>query len=86
MHDLLYNDLGTRDLGTVADGPLDLSMQLMDGGMVGGGMSVPLSLERILDTSGGGMISGNGAGGGAWQFEGDFGNDSFWGFMNNYNP
>jgi hypothetical protein len=21
-----------------------------------------------------------------WQFEGDFGNDSFWGFMNNYNP
>jgi len=23
---------------------------------------------------------------GSWQFEGDFGNDSFWGFMNNYNP
>ena len=23
---------------------------------------------------------------GQWQFEGDFGNDSFWGFMNNYNP
>jgi hypothetical protein len=22
----------------------------------------------------------------AWQFEGDFGNDSFWGFMNNYTP
>lgn len=22
----------------------------------------------------------------AWQFEGDFGSDSFWGFMNNYNP
>jgi len=22
----------------------------------------------------------------AWQFEGDFGNDSFWGFMNSYNP
>jgi hypothetical protein len=21
-----------------------------------------------------------------WQFEGDFGNDSFWGFMNSYNP
>lgn len=21
-----------------------------------------------------------------WQFAGDFGNDSFWGFMNNYNP
>ncbi|RFU31905.1 hypothetical protein B7463_g4417, partial [Scytalidium lignicola] len=23
---------------------------------------------------------------GAWQFEGDFGSDSFWGFMNTYNP
>jgi hypothetical protein len=23
---------------------------------------------------------------GAWQFEGDFGNDSFWGFMNSYHP
>ncbi|RDW88945.1 hypothetical protein BP6252_00977 [Coleophoma cylindrospora] len=22
----------------------------------------------------------------SWQFEGDFGQDSFWGFMNNYNP
>ena len=22
----------------------------------------------------------------AWQFEGDFGSDSFWGFMNNWNP
>lgn len=30
---------------------------------------------------GGWMGAGNGA---QWQFEGDFGNDSFWGFMNNY--
>jgi hypothetical protein len=33
-------------------------------------------------------MTGAGAGGGAaaWQFEGDFGNDSFWGFMNSYHP
>lgn len=43
-------------------------------------------------TPGGGMqggwmgnVAGNGVGDGAqWQFEGDFGSDSFWGFMNNY--
>lgn len=35
-----------------------------------------------LDTNDMGMMGGaNG-----WQFEGDFGNDSFWGFMNSYNP
>jgi hypothetical protein len=30
-----------------------------------------------------GMIDGMNSG---WQFEGDFSNDSFWGFMNNYGP
>lgn len=34
----------------------------------------------------GGIFDPNAASGGMWQFEGDFGNDSFWGFMNNYNP
>ncbi|KAG0648747.1 Multidrug resistance regulator 1 [Hyphodiscus hymeniophilus] len=34
----------------------------------------------------GGMFDPNVASNGMWQFEGDFGNDSFWGFMNNYNP
>ena len=82
MHDLLYNDLGTSDLGTVADGPLDLNLAgFLDGGM-GGVLSLPPSLERILDTG----ARNSGGGGGGWQFEGDFGNDSFWGFMNNYNP
>ena len=82
MHDLLYNDLGTSDLGTVADGPLDLNLAgFLDGGM-GGVITLPPSLERILDTG----VRNSGAGGGGWQFEGDFGNDSFWGLMNSYTP
>jgi hypothetical protein len=35
-----------------------------------------------MDTTGLGLMDGTNAG---WQFEGDFGTDSFWGFMNNYN-
>ena len=34
----------------------------------------------------GGMFDPNVASDEIWQFEGDFGNDSFWGVMNNYNP
>ncbi|KAI6707966.1 hypothetical protein PZA11_003223 [Diplocarpon coronariae] len=30
--------------------------------------------------------AGGGAGDGQWQFEGAFGEESFWGFMNSYNP
>lgn len=36
-----------------------------------------------LGTTDMGLMDGSNAG---WQFEGDFGNDSFWGFMNSYNP
>jgi hypothetical protein len=61
MHDLLYNDLGTLDVG--------LDTATLDPGLwngeVGGGVGVGM---------------------GQLQFEGDFGNDSFWGFMNSYNP
>lgn len=90
MHDLLYNDLGTSDLGTVADGPLDLSMGcFVDGGLVGppglGSMALDVKGFALDDGIG---VGGGGGGGtpGTWQFEGDFGNDSFWGFMNSYNP
>lgn len=43
------------------------------------------------DAGGMGAAGGEGMGasvGGAqpWMFEGDFGSDSFWGFMNSYNP
>ena len=43
-----------------------------------------------LDLGGAALDAGwnrmNGSTDGAWQFEGDFGNDSFWGFMNSYHP
>jgi len=33
-----------------------------------------------------GIFDPNAISSGMWQFEGEFGNDSFWGFMNSYNP
>jgi len=72
MHDLLFNDLG----GTI-EGGFDLGA---------GGLQTP-----GIWGPGNGTGSGNGIGNGLpdttsqWQFEGDFGNDSFWGFMNTYN-
>jgi len=75
MHDLLYNDLGTVDgtEGLDLSGGLDGSVSA-NGAWVGG--------------DGNGNVGNGGVGGGVgqWQFEGDFGNDSFWGFMNSYNP
>ena len=41
---------------------------------------------QLANLGAGGLFDPNVASGGMWQFEGDFGNDSFWGFMNNYNP
>jgi hypothetical protein len=41
---------------------------------------------QLASIGAGGIFDPNAATGGVWQFEGDFGNDSFWGFMNNYNP
>jgi hypothetical protein len=41
---------------------------------------------QLANIGAGGLFDPNAASGGMWQFEGDFGNDSFWGFMNNYNP
>jgi hypothetical protein len=60
MHDLLYNDLGTLDVG--------LDTATLDPGLWNGEVGVGQGI------------------GGQLQFEGDFGNDSFWGFMNSYNP
>jgi hypothetical protein len=67
MHDLLYNDLGTLDVG--------LDTATLDPGLWSGEVG-----------GGGGGGVGAGMGIGQLQFEGDFGNDSFWGFMNSYNP
>lgn len=53
-----------------------------DLGTVDGGIDLGSSaLDEAWDNGAGG--NGNVA---QWQFEGDFGNDSFWGFMNNFNP
>ncbi|CZR65968.1 uncharacterized protein PAC_15868 [Phialocephala subalpina] len=68
------HDLLYNDLGTGGGG----ANGALDPNLVGAG----------LDGVGGwgeGGVGGSGVGGG-YQFEGDFGNDSFWGFMNNYVP
>ena len=41
---------------------------------------------QLAGIGAGGIFDPNATSEGMWQFEGDFGNDSFWGFMNNYNP
>ncbi|KAH8766563.1 hypothetical protein BGZ57DRAFT_856992 [Hyaloscypha finlandica] len=58
-----------------------------DLGTVDGGGGLDLGGGAALDPKWNGMY-GASVGGeeGAWQFEGDFGNDSFWGFMNSYHP
>lgn len=83
MHDLLYKDLGTVDGNLHLD--LDFNADGLDmGGWNGIGNSTVGNSTGVV----GGVASGNGPGefGGGYQFEGDFGNDSFWGFMNNYHP
>jgi Fungal specific transcription factor domain len=52
-----------------------------DLGTVDGGLDLNTS---GLDAGWSGGL--NGVGNGPWQFEGDFGDDSFWGFMNSYRP
>lgn len=55
-----------------------------DLGTVDGGLNIGLNGS---DLQNGSTAWAPGAGDSAqWQFEGDFGNDSFWGFMNNYQP
>lgn len=63
------HDLLFNDLGGTIDGGLDSSA---------GGMQTP-----GIWGLGNGNIAVDTAS--QWQFEGDFGNDSFWGFMNTYN-
>ncbi len=41
---------------------------------------------QLAGIGAGGIFDPHAASGGMWQFEGDFRNDSFWGFMNNFNP
>lgn len=64
------HDLLFNDLGGTIDGGLDLNAVSMQTPGVGS-----------WDTAG---AAGGGGGDAQWQFEGDFGNDSFWGFMNTY--
>lgn len=52
------------------------------GGIVGGGSGVDYT-SAGNGTSNGLLLPGMDA---HWQFEGAFTNDSFWGFMNNYDP
>ncbi|PMD28830.1 hypothetical protein L207DRAFT_446492 [Hyaloscypha variabilis F] len=66
------HDLLFNDLGTV------------DGG-AGGGGGLDLN-SAALDAGWSGMNGASAGEAGPWQFEGDFGNDSFWGFMNSYHP
>jgi hypothetical protein len=72
------------DFGSIA--PLQPIHDLLfnDLGTVDGG----LDLNTAGIDAGWSGMNGVGAqeGGAAWQFEGDFGNDSFWGFMNSYHP
>jgi hypothetical protein len=64
------HDLLFNDLGTVDGG----------GGLdLGGGAALDAKWNGMYGASVGGEE-------GTWQFEGDFGNDSFWGFMNSYHP
>jgi hypothetical protein len=44
----------------------------------------PALVNGSLDINTGNWNPNANANGGQWQFEGDFGNDSFWGFMNSY--
>jgi len=86
MHDLVYNDLGawTGDEVDVDTSTLDPSLSGIGGGNAGGAYEM-----GRWDVNGIGIAGGAGMAGSAgqnWQFEGDFGSDSFWGFMNSYNP
>lgn len=63
------HDLVYNELGGTMDGGLDMS-----------GVNMATS---GWNGNGGALQAPNGNG--QWQFEGDFGNDSFWGFMNAYN-
>lgn len=52
-----------------------------DLGTIGDPQMVDLQLAQLTaGTLDGSLPSGTGM----WQFEGDFGDDSFWGFMNSY--
>ncbi|EKD19533.1 fungal specific transcription factor domain-containing protein [Drepanopeziza brunnea f. sp. 'multigermtubi' MB_m1] len=73
MRDLLFNDLG----GTI-DGGLDLNNPV--------GMPTPGIPGWNAGASGGANGMSSGGADPQWQFEGDFANDSFWGFMNTYHP
>jgi len=80
MHDLLYNDLNTFT-------DPELLQQLQQQGVVPGldiyGMGCG---GGVGDAAGIGGVGGVSPSAAAWQFEGDFGSDSFWGFMNSYIP
>jgi hypothetical protein len=54
-----------------------------DLGTVDGGLNMGLGSANLQNELTG-WIPGTGTA--QWQFEGDFGNDSFWGFMNTYQP
>lgn len=68
FHDLVYNDLGAG----------------LDAGAVTEGISAGSYEVGTWDVNHIGIGGGPGMGAAPLQFEGDFGNDTFWGFMNNY--
>ncbi|KAH6662012.1 hypothetical protein B0J14DRAFT_554469 [Halenospora varia] len=73
LHDLVYNDLGT-------------GMNLTDNVTIGYETGT-WDIGRI-GPGGGEHMGGNAnqPSPAPWMFEGDFGSDSFWGFMNSYQP
>jgi len=81
MHDLLYNDLSTIDPNVPLNSLNNSDPQngLLDPQLAGiGGVSG-------TENGNGNDAYGLGGNEAMWQFEGDFSNDSFWGFMNTYN-
>jgi len=58
--------------------PLQPMHDLLDRGLAPSGVSAPMIDPQLME------LTGNVNSNGSWQFEGEFTNDSFWGFMNNH--
>jgi hypothetical protein len=78
----MQNQNQNYDFSSIA--PLQPMHDLLfnDLGTVDGGGGLDLSGAGWMGNANGNTMGEDGA----WQFEGDFGNDSFWGFMNSYHP
>jgi hypothetical protein len=87
MHDLVYNDLGawTGDESGLDPALENVGVGGSGNGNGGNGTGGGYEIGR-WDTGNMGMAGGAGMAAQNWQFEGDFGSDSFWGFMNSFQP